>query len=390
MSGDHPRIGMIVFLVTFFLIYGGMHFYIFTKIRNAVSPGMYTRLSLIVFMVLMVLSPLLIRLLERLDFEGPARALSYIGYTWTGVAFLFFSVAIIIDAYRRIVTLGGALFSRDVTSLVPTDMHLFLVPLVCAAAISLYGFFEARAIRTERIVITTPKLDRRIGTLKIAQISDVHLGLIVREQRLGRILDAVRREEPDIVVSTGDLVDGQICRFDGILAMLNDLTPRYGKYAVTGNHEFYAGLPQALNSTVKSGFTILRGETATVPGVITLVGVDDAAAKTYEKTPPVSEREALSGAPHETFTLLLKHQPVVDKESIGMFDLQLSGHTHGGQIFPFGLITRMRYGYSTGHFQLHKGSHLYVSRGSGTWGPPIRFLAPPEVTIIELIHERGS
>lgn len=377
---------MILFLFTFFLIYGGLHVYIFVKIKNAVPLGMLTRLFLITFMMIMVFAPLLIRMLERISYEEPARFLSHIGYTWTGIAFLFFSIAVVLDLYRLFINIGGTILSRDFSSVAPSDMHLFLIPMICATVFSTYGFFEARTIHTERLRIETTKLPSEIGTLKIVQISDIHLGLIVRENRLGKILDVVKRERPDILVSTGDLVDGQICRLDGILKMLDDVKAPYGKFAVTGNHEFYAGLKQALDCTLKSGFTVLRGKAVTIPGLITLVGVDDPAGRIYGSTNPVSERAVLLQAPPDTFTLLLKHQPIVNKESLGLFDLQLSGHTHRGQIFPFGLITRLRYSHNSGYFRLENGSHLYVSRGSGTWGPPIRFLSPPEVTVIELVH----
>lgn len=386
MSGNHPKVGMILFLLTFFLIYGGLHVYIFVKIKNAVSMGILTRLFLIMFMTIMVFAPILIRTLERISYEGPARILSYIGYTWTGIAFLFFSIAVVLDLYRLVMSAGGAIFSLNLSSVTPSPMHLFLIPLICAVVFSAYGFFEARNIHTERLTIKTSKIPPTIGTLKIAQISDIHLGLIVRDERLSKILDVVKREKPDMIVSTGDLVDGQICRLDGILKMLDDVKAPYGKFAVTGNHEFYAGLEQALDCTLRSGFTVLRGKTETIPGIITVAGVDDPAGHIYGSRNPVSEKTVLSQAPSDTFTLLLKHQPVVDKESLGLFDLQLSGHTHRGQIFPFGLITRMRYTHNAGYFRLENGSHLYVSRGSGTWGPPIRFLSPPEVTVIELVH----
>jgi len=386
MSGDQPKVGMTLFLLTFFLIYGGLHVYIFVKIKNALPLGMLARLFLMTFMIVMVFAPLSIRMLERINYEEPARILSYVGYTWTGIAFLFFSIALVLDIYRLSLNIGGAMFSHDLSSVTPSAMHLFLIPMICSAAFSTYGFFEARSIRTERLKIETPKLPQEVGTLKIVQISDVHLGLVVREDRLGKILNVVKREQPDIFVSTGDLVDGQICRLDGILKMLDDVKAPYGKFAVTGNHEFYAGLKQALECTIKSGFTTLRGETVTIPGLITLAGVDDPAVRIYQTKNPVSDTAVLSQAPSDTFTVLLKHQPIVDKESLGLFDLQLSGHTHRGQIFPFGLITRLRYQYNAGYYRLENGSHLYVSRGSGTWGPPIRFLSPPEVTVIELVH----
>ena len=132
---------------------------------------------------------------------------------------------------------------------------------------------------------------------------------------------------------------------------------------------------------------MLRGEGLTVAGLINLAGVDDPARLSPGLFKEVTEKELLSGLPREKFTLLLKHRPDVDKDALGLFDLQISGHTHQGQIFPFRLITRLFFPYDGGSFQLPNHSLLHVSRGTGTWGPPIRFLAPPEVTVYELIHE---
>ena len=152
---------------------------------------------------------------------------------------------------------------------------------------------------------------------------------------------------------------------------------------MTGNHEFYAGLAQALAFTTRAGFRVLRGEAVTMPGVMNVVGVDDPSGPGYGSSSK-GERELLSGEKNGMFTLFLKHRPSVGKESLGLFDLQLSGHLHGGQIFPFRYLTRLFYPFVEGLYRLPGGRSLYVSRGSGTWGPPIRFLAPPEVTIIDV------
>jgi uncharacterized protein len=184
----------------------------------------------------------------------------------------------------------------------------------------------------------------------------------------------------------GDLVDGQADHLSAAAEMLRSVSAKYGKFAVTGNHEFYAGLPYSLSITKKAGFSMLRGEGVEIPGVIAIFGVDDPAGKSFGLANVVSEKDLLSSSPRKVFTLLLKHRPVVDKNAAGLFDLQLSGHIHGGQIFPFRYVTELFSPYGTGFFTLPGGGHLYVSRGSGTWGPPIRFLAPPEVTIIDLVH----
>jgi predicted MPP superfamily phosphohydrolase len=135
---------------------------------------------------------------------------------------------------------------------------------------------------------------------------------------------------------------------------------------------------------------MLRGEARVVPGLINIAGVDDPTRNRFSSARSVSEKEVLSSLCREGFTLLLKHRPLVAEDALGLFDLQLSGHAHKGQIFPATLLVEAIYPTAAGFLRLEKGSCLYVSRGAGTWGPPIRFLASPEVTVIELVHEGDS
>jgi predicted MPP superfamily phosphohydrolase len=172
--------------------------------------------------------------------------------------------------------------------------------------------------------------------------------------------------------------------------ILNRLNPKFGKFSVTGNHEAYLGPDKALAATNRAGFTMLSYQGVTVGGMINIVGVDDPGVSHRLKADGSAERALLERYPEGEFTVLLKHQPVVDRESVASFDLQLSGHTHGGQIFPFILLTRLAYPAKTGLSQVGPETWLYVSRGTGTWGPPIRFLASPEVTVFELAPETPS
>lgn len=323
----------------------------------------------------MVFSPLTVRSFERYGLDSAARFTAYIGYTWMGVLFLFVSASILIDVFRQ-------------TSLLRISPRIsFFIPLLISMSIATYGYSEAWDIRTEKVTIKTTKLTKSVGRLRVVQISDVHLGLIVREERLKRILTEVKRAEPDLLVSTGDLVDGQIDNLTGLAELLREISPRYGKFAVTGNHEFYAGLDNSLDFTRKAGFRVLRGETVSVAGILNIVGVDDPAGKQFGLFADMPEKGLLSTLPQETFTLLLKHRPEVDKDARGLFDLQLSGHVHKGQIFPFSIITRLFYPVRAGEMNIIDGASLYVSRGSGTWGPPIRFLSPPEVTVIDIVSD---
>jgi uncharacterized protein len=378
---------MIVFLLAILLLYGLLHLYLYYKIKAAIALGTASIVLLICFMAIMVLAPVFVRISERYGFESLARHLSYVGYAWMGLAFLFFLCSLLVDAYRLAVFTGGLIFKANPLSLLPSAQVALVIPAFMAASILLYGFFEAVSIRTERVVIQSPKIPEHIDKITIAQISDVHLGLIVRHRRLKRILREVERAKPDIMVSTGDLVDGQIDNLRGLGELLRDVDAPYGKFAVTGNHEFYAGLDQALRFTENAGFTILRHEVLAIAGSLTIAGVDDPTGKRLGLSRGISEQSLLSKIPQERFTILLKHQPVVDGNSAGLFDLQLSGHTHGGQIFPFNILVWLFYPVDSGLTRLENGSYLYVSKGSGTWGPPIRFLSPPEVTIIELVHK---
>jgi hypothetical protein len=252
------------------------------------------------------------------------------------------------------------------------------VSLIALALLG-YGFIEARQIRIVEVNITTPKLAS--GRVSIAQLSDLHLGIMLGEGFLDRVIAKLHEIKPDIVVATGDIVDGQGDNLAALARHFHSYTPPFGAYAVTGNHETYAGLENSLQFLRDAGFTVLRGESARAGG-IALIGVDDpSAAASAQATRPDSSR-ALAAVTASDFVILLKHQPVIDRDT--PFDLQLSGHIHGGQIFPFVYLTRLSYGVRTGLTELANGRRLYVSRGAGTWGPPIRLFAQPEITLITI------
>ncbi len=378
---------MTVFFITVLTIYGGLHAYVFFRARGALGLGPAASAWIAAIMFAVVLAPFLIRALERPGFEFAARALAYIAYIWMAAIFLLFCSLLFFDIANLFVRIvAWALRGSGAGTAAVPARPSFFISLMLSLSICVYGWFEALNIRTERLSIETHGLPQNVSSLRIVQISDVHLGLIIRCKRFEKILRVVRAEKPDILVSTGDLVDAQINHLPGLAELLRSVNPRYGKYAITGNHEYYAGLDRALLFTKQAGFTILRGEAVSAGG-ISIAGVDDQEGVRMGAVKPGDEKALLSGLPKNKFKLLLKHRPVVSREAAGLFDLQLSGHTHKGQIFPFNYMSALSYPMSSGRFSLPGGSVLYVSRGSGTWGPPIRFLSPPEVTVIEIIRK---
>jgi uncharacterized protein len=378
---------MNLFLLIYFSIYGGAHLYAFLKLKRGFALELPAYSILAIFMVLMVVAPIAVRIAERHEHEALARGFAYMGFIWMGLLFIFISASLFFDVYRLLHVLARMLTRSPLKAFTLSLRTFCTLAILVSFAVVIYGYFEALVIRTEHLTVKTHKMPETIGRLRVVQISDVHLGHTVGKSRLKRILGKVMDARPDILVSTGDLVDGRIDDPQMLTDMLQNIPATYGKFAVTGNHEFYAGIDRALAFTEKAGFTILRGEGLTVSDLLNVAGVDDPAGKRYNPGHTVSEKALLEKMPGEKFTLFLKHQPVIDRASLGRFDLQLSGHTHKGQIFPFNLVVKLFYPMLSGLSEVNDHTLLYVSRGSGTWGPPVRFLSPPEVTVIDITCE---
>lgn len=351
---------MLTFLSVAFAIYGSMHLYAFSKLWQVLPHSAVRDFLLILAGLVMTLSPLILWQMIRLNWHGAGAIISWVIYLWMGFLFLFCCTALLFDLGRSLATFSGFKWPLN------DAMGLLSTGLLAVSFLS-YGFIEAKQIQVEEVKITTPKLAS--GQITIAQISDMHLGAMLGDEFLARVITRLREIQPDIIVATGDIVDGQGDDMNKLAKRFRLLHPPKGLFAVTGNHEYFAGLENSLNFMHDAGFTVLRGEAATVAG-ITLVGVDDPSARAMGQEVRLDTKIALATVNPSNFIVLLKHQPVVDQET--PFDLQLSGHIHGGQIFPFGLLTQLAYGVRSGLTQLAGGRLLYVSRGTGTWGPPIR------------------
>lgn len=372
-----------------FLAYAGMQLYAVSKAYAGLGLPPDAIPLLAAWLVVMTFVPLLLWKLERSGWHRLAVAGAWIGYTWMGVVFLFFWIALALDVLGAAVGAAGAVLHTDLSAYASTLRHSFSLAAMLSVALAGYGFFEAHRVRLEGITLASAKPAPGSGSLRIALISDVHLGALVGARRLRRILERVRGLDADVLVSTGDLVDGQADRLKGLAPLFDAVRPRHGKFAVTGNHEYFVGLDRAIDFHTRAGFTVLRGTAVDITKEVSIAGVDDPTGARLGVAAHTDERAALSSLSRGRFIILLKHQPVVDPRTAGLFDLQLSGHIHRGQIFPFGLLVRLVYPVHAGLTRLATGGWLYVSRGTGTWGPPFRVLAPPEITLIEIKSARS-
>jgi predicted MPP superfamily phosphohydrolase len=259
-----------------------------------------------------------------------------------------------------------------------------------ALAVTLFGYWNAR--RTAGVVTVHVPLADLPGPLQgftIVQISDIHVGPTIRARYVEAIVEAVNRLKPDLVAITGDLVDGSVAELGAQVAPLRRLVSRHGTYFVTGNHEYYSGVGPWMAELERLGIKVLHNEHVVIErggAKLVLAGVPDYSAGHFEQSHRSNPQAALTGAPTKAVVkVLLAHQPrtATAAEQAG-FDLQLSGHTHGGQFMPWNFFVRLQQPFTAGLHRLGR-MWVYVSRGTGYWGPPKRFGAPSEITEIKLI-----
>jgi hypothetical protein len=373
---------VILFLLTYLTVYGGMNLYLFLRVRQAWRlPGFGLPLALL--LVLLVAAPVLVRYLDSWGRHGLARPLALVAYLWMAVVLWFLFLRTLADLWNLLARLA-ALVTGTPARVLPAAAAL---PAIAAAILLLaaWGWVEARTVRVTRLTLASDRIPPGSPPLTVAQVSDLHAGLLVGPARIRRVTSLLEELGPDLVVSTGDLVDGLAAHLNGTASILAALKPPLGKYAVTGNHEFYVGIAASEDYHRAAGFTLLRGRTVRVDQRLLLTGVDDPASSLSRRPTAAAEDALLAAREGPGARLLLKHQPRVASGTPGLFDLQLSGHTHRGQIFPFGLLVRLSYPMAAGRYDLGGGSTLYVSRGTGTWGPPLRVLSPPEILLVTLV-----
>jgi predicted MPP superfamily phosphohydrolase len=360
-----------------FPAYIGIHVYAYVQYTITWTPDVEVRILLGIWLTFMILSLFFIRHLEMIGrYRKLAIAVAWTSYTWMGFIFLFFFVSLSTQFFISVIQLVSAL--QDFKTQ-PILIEPFTIAFGLSLGLSVYGLWRAAWPCLVRISLQSPHLPLGI-CLRLVQISDLHLGLVPTPLRLRRLVRLIEAVSPDVLVSTGDFTDLRTDQFCPALADMATLKAPLGKYAVTGNHECYAGLIRSEQVLRKAGFILLRQRWVSLMGAVQIAGVDDPVAVGGR---PHLEEEALCNTDQEKFTVLLKHRPELEPSVVDRIDLQLSGHTHDGQIFPFTLLPRLFYQARPGLTQFGRAA-LYLNRGTGTWGPPMRFPFAPEVTLFEI------
>ncbi len=364
------RFHFYIFLLIVFTVYFLIHYFVYFRIVKTLNLSIPIRTLLKIFFFISAISFFLNKTLMRHYTLYP---IATYGSIWLGTISIAFTIFIL----EYILALIFPSLSKKIT----------IAAILLSVALSgLSVYIASLPPKIKKIKIPVRGLSSESQGFSIVQLSDLHLENSKSKKWLKGIVDNVNRLSPDIIVITGDLVDSDIDGRGKFVEILRQLDSRHGVYAITGNHEYYAGIKEFLEFSKRSNITVLRNEKISINGKIEILGIEDESAEMIKGGGPDLE-SARKGCDFNKPVVLLSHKPKYFKEATELgVDLQLSGHTHAGQIPPMDLIVFLVYKYPYGLYR-YKSSYIYTTSGTGIWGPPMRLFSRSEIVNIELISK---
>jgi uncharacterized protein len=381
---------LVIFFAILSLVIGSVHYYLWQRLVRAPELGpAWGRAGAWLLLGLGLLLP--VGMAASRFVERPiAKVVAAVVYGWMGVAIVLFFVLVASELVRASVLGAYALTSGPLDAGRRTFLSRGIAGAVALVALALAGVGRASAlghVALARVSVPLRRLPEALSGFRIVQVSDLHIGPTLGAAWLADVVARINAAEPDLVVITGDLVDGSVAELAAEVAPLAQLRAKHGVFFVTGNHEYYSGVDAWLAELRRLGVRPLRNERVSIgegEQSFDLAGVDDWSAHNFGGDHGADLARALAGRDERRELVLLAHQPKQIHEAAARgVGLQLSGHTHGGQIFPWGFFVRLDQPYVAG-LAREGATHIYVSRGTGFWGPPMRVGAPPEISVVEL------
>jgi predicted MPP superfamily phosphohydrolase len=376
----------IIFFSIVLSIYTLINIYIFMRGWEVIPENAYVRVGYAVLYSILFLSFVVGRFLERVALSWFTDVLVWIGSFWLGAMVYFFLILLVID-FLRLMNSNVPFFPSFLTANdQETGQTVAIVVGAVVLVVVVSGYINALKVRVKKLGLTIRKGIKSHGSLNIVVASDIHLGTLICKSRLERIVERINSLNPDLVLLPGDVVDedlGPVIR-QNLGETLRTIKSRLGVIAITGNHEYIGGVEEACRYLSEHGITVLRDSWVEIEKEIVIVGREDLSSRELAGKRRKPLEELMAAVDKNLAVILMDHQPfrLEDVEKNGV-DLQLSGHTHHGQLWPFNFITKKVYEVSWG-YKKKGNTHFYVSSGVGTWGPPIRTGNRPEIVNIEL------
>jgi predicted MPP superfamily phosphohydrolase len=376
----------IIFVSIVTIIYGLINSYIFTRGLQAIPAGSAWRPWYIWGFWLIASTFILARFMERLYpclFTG---IITWIGSFWLAFMMYFILAALLLDFGRLLHHFFHIFPDSLFADYQKTKTVTLLVTLVIVTITVTAGYINARIPRITTLNLTIPKVVQGEKTLRIVMASDIHLGTIIARQKADQLVTKINSLKPDIILFAGDVVDEDLAPVikNNLGANLLQLKAKLGVYAITGNHEYIGGVEPAIKYLTDHGITMLRDTAIMVDNRFWLAGRDDRDKPRFSGKQRKELVTVLESVDRSYPVILMDHQPFNLEKPVELgVDLQLSGHTHHGQLWPFNYVTQIIYQISSG-YKMIGNTHFYVSNGFGTWGPPVRLGNRPEIVQIDI------
>jgi uncharacterized protein len=377
--------GFIIFFSLFFSIYIGGNYYVFTRGLQALPNIFWLKVLYISVFFILAVSFILNRFTGYTDLTALHHILAWTGSFWLAALVYFFLAVLLIDIIR----LFNSGFHFLPLSASPEYVKLKILTLCISIFVVVLlltaGFYNALHPVIKNLDIELSKSSGK-KEIKVVAVSDIHMGTVVENGRLNKLVDLVNAQNPDLIVLAGDILDEvqSPILHEHLGSPLKRLSAPLGVYAILGNHEYYGGIDKSIKYIKSLEIQLLIDSVVDIDHILTLVGRDDIGSVNMYRKKRKSIGELMAGVDTLRPVILLDHQPYNLKAASGCgIDLQISGHTHNGQFWPFNYLTRAIFELSWGYKKIGN-THFYISSGYGTWGPPIRIGNRPEIVVFNI------
>lgn len=376
----------LIFFSIVLTVYAAANYYVVRRVWQALLDYPTWKYAFALAITSMAISYVLGRVLENYYHNTIVTTLIWVGALWMAALLYSFLFAALFDLLRFLNHFLGIFPKFIIDNWSKAKLYAFASSALIIIISLMIGYINNLNTKVVELHLNIPKRQSQLEKLRIVMASDIHLGTTTTNKKVNFLIDLINKQNPDLIVFAGDILDEDphFVEFKGMGIPFIKLKAKYGVWGINGNHEYIGGIDNATNFIKSIGINLLSDSVAIIDNSFVLIGRDDVSKSRFTNTERQKLNELIAKVNPNLPTILLDHQPFnLDETAQYEIDLQLSGHTHYGQLFPFNFITNLVYEKSWGYLQKGK-THFYISSGYGVWGPPIRTVNRSEIVVINL------